>query len=590
MIIEWIKIKGFRNFDDEKIMLANQTLVIGANDVGKTNLITALRLLFDRSLSDKDLDLFESDYNVYTETDNIEITVKINEIQEDCLISVFKGDIKNQTVYLQYRNTKTGDYSICSGHSEETLQERNSRFYIKRLNMEYVNTNRNLATFMKREKKQILEDTKQLLPEEKMELDNTSTQEIKKYLNKVNEKVDNLNYVRESLNKVNSELSALAIHNEGKQLVFKNANSDFTKMLDNLELTYNTEDGALTIGGDGRNNQIFLATWISKQKNIETLEKVTFYAIEEPEAHLHPQQQRKLSSYLLENFSEQVFITTHSPYIATEFRPNKIVKLNSKGKSTKVAKGGCSNDIALNFNDFGYRLDAITSDIFFVNAVLLVEGPSEKLFYTALAKKINIDLDRLNISILSVDGVGFKPYIKICLALDIPFVLRTDNDIFSKSKDKVGYYFQAGISRVMGIYMELLQKHEEEELKEYWEKNHIKNEWLKECTKPDEATELAQHIIKEVKHNFNIYLSDVDLENDLVNSNLYASLQGFYNTLNTQDTIAKMQNAKAENMLKFLEKHFDDLGCLENEGISEPIKRIAEIIVTIDGDNNESDY
>lgn len=152
VLIEWIRIKGFRNFDDEKINFANQTLVIGANDVGKTNLIYALRILFDRSLSDKDLELYDSDYNVFTKSDSIEITVKINEVVEDCLISTLKGDLQNNTVYIQYRNTKSGEYSIYAGHSEETLEMKSSRFYIKRLNMEYVNTNRNLTTFMKREK------------------------------------------------------------------------------------------------------------------------------------------------------------------------------------------------------------------------------------------------------------------------------------------------------------------------------------------------------------------------------------------------------------------------------------------------------
>ncbi|HDU1432524.1 TPA: AAA family ATPase, partial [Staphylococcus pseudintermedius] len=77
MKIDWIKIKGFRNFDDEKINFADQTLIIGANDVGKTNLIYALRILFDRSLSDRDLDLLNSDYNVYTKSNSIEITVKL---------------------------------------------------------------------------------------------------------------------------------------------------------------------------------------------------------------------------------------------------------------------------------------------------------------------------------------------------------------------------------------------------------------------------------------------------------------------------------------------------------------------------------
>ncbi|MGV3224760.1 ATP-dependent nuclease [Staphylococcus hyicus] len=591
MKIEWIKIKGFRNFDDETINFANQTLIIGANDVGKTNLIYALRLLFDRNLSDRDLDLLNSDYNVYTKVDSIEITVKLVDVKEDCLITVFKGDLNEGTVYIQYKNSKNGEYSILSGPSEEALEVKNSRFYIKRLNMEYVNTNRNLESFMKREKNQILEDAKLQLTEQQTQEDGSAILKIKRGLQLVNKRVDRLNYIQQSLSKVNDELSSLAIHNESQELSFKNANSDATRMLDNLELTYSTQDGALTLGGDGRNNQIFLATWISKQKNIKSLEKVTFYAIEEPEAHLHPQQQRKLSSYLLEKFDEQVFITTHSPHIASEFKPDRIVKLYSKKKCTKVAKGGCSEEIKLEFDDFGYRLDAITSDVFFVNAVFLVEGPSEKLFYTALAKQLNIDLDRLNVSIISVNGIGFKPYIKICLALDIHFVLRTDNDIFSKTKKieekDVKFSYQGGISRVMGIYTELLQTENNRSLITYWGEHEVENEWQKNKTAPQAAINLANYIIPEAEKN-NIFLSKVDLENDLVNSKLFSSLKKFYNTRATTSTVKEMQKAKAENMLNFLKAHFNDLKCLADDKISEPLKRIKKLAEKVVSENEES--
>lgn len=152
MLIEWIKIKGLRNFGDERINFSNQTLIIGANDVGKSNLIFALRILFDRGLSDRDLDLLDSDYNVYTKANSIEITVKISNVTEDCLISTFKGDIQNGTVYVQYRNSKNGEFSTYSGHSVDALELKSPRFYIKRLNMECVNSNRNLSSFIKREK------------------------------------------------------------------------------------------------------------------------------------------------------------------------------------------------------------------------------------------------------------------------------------------------------------------------------------------------------------------------------------------------------------------------------------------------------
>ncbi len=68
--------------------------------------------------------------------------------------------------------------------------------------------------------------------------------------------------------------------------------SDAGKLLDNLTLSFSTGDNLLSIGGDGRNNQIFLATWIAKQNIQKECRPCNFfYAIEEPEAHLHPHQQ-----------------------------------------------------------------------------------------------------------------------------------------------------------------------------------------------------------------------------------------------------------------------------------------------------------
>lgn len=49
MILSSIKLKGFRNFKNAKINFSKKALIIGANDVGKTNLLWAIRLLLDRS-------------------------------------------------------------------------------------------------------------------------------------------------------------------------------------------------------------------------------------------------------------------------------------------------------------------------------------------------------------------------------------------------------------------------------------------------------------------------------------------------------------------------------------------------------------
>ena len=574
MRISWIHIKGFRNFDDEIIHFSDKTLIIGANDVGKTNMIYALRILFDKSFSEQDLELTDSDYNAYTNAESIEITVQMSDINESCLKSEFKDSIKDGQTYIQYRNSKSGTYSFSIGFSLDLLAEK-SRSYIRRLNMEYVDTNRDLFKFLKREKSKLLYIAKTQLEEKKSEKDREKIENIQKKLNAINKSVNSLNYIKNSLVSVNSSLVQLSAHNEDQCVQFVACNSDVQKMLDNLDLSYSSDDNPLSVGGDGRNNQIFFATWVAKQNNQKSLDHVTFYAIEEPESHLHPHQQRKLSQYLVNIFDEQVFITSHSPQIACEFTPERIVRLFTRKKLSHAANEGCSYKFKKSFDDFGYRLNAISAETFFSDGIFLVEGPSEVLFYTALAKEIGIDLDYQNISILSVDGVGFKPYVKICESLEIPFVVRTDNDIFTKTVSKTNYQYYAGISRAIGIYKET-HNDENDSLLDFWNTHKSENEWEKNESIPQEAKDLNTQI-RSLLALHNIYLAGKSLEEDLVHSELQGSLKKYYGTKAEDKLIKMMQTRKAENMLHYLSTRPKKLKSLENSDIAQPLIRISKL-------------
>ena len=107
MRIANIHIKGFRNFDDEKITFQDKTLIIGANDVGKTNLIYALRLLFDKSISERDLELSDSDYNAYSGTNQIEITVTIKRLWQYIVTRTVK-----ERSYYRYEDGKRVKHTV----------------------------------------------------------------------------------------------------------------------------------------------------------------------------------------------------------------------------------------------------------------------------------------------------------------------------------------------------------------------------------------------------------------------------------------------------------------------------------------------
>lgn len=574
MKIDKVHIRGFRSFDDETISFQNKTLIIGANDVGKTNLIYALRLLFDKSLNEHDLELSDSDYNAYSHADVIEITVYLSEIVEDCLLSAFQGAVKDGKLIIQYTNSKTDSYRILTGFSECTLSEISTRQYIKRLNMQCVDTNRDLFSFLRHERIQMLLLAKERLSPEATTADEEQIQHIQAGLDDINQRVSSLNYVSSALEEVNAELSALSIHNEDQSVQFVAGESEASKLLDNLVLAYSSADSPLTLGGDGRNNQIFLATWIAKQNIQKSIDHVTFFAIEEPESHLHPHQQRKLSEYIQGHFTDQVIITSHSPHIAAKFNPGNIVRLYSRNKFSYAACGGCNEFLKNTLSEFGYRMNSLSAETFFADGVFLVEGTSEVLFYTALSHEIGIDLDFLNISILSVEGIGFKPYVAVCNALNIPWVLRTDNDVFPKPTNAPTKHYYAGISRIMGI-LEEASLDGSEDLLAYWTEHKAENDWPCKSAAPKAATDLNVYIRRHAQA-FGLYVSVQDLENDLANSQLSETLKTHYNKRTVNTLVKAMQTKKATNMLDFLSAQQKALSVLKTDEIAAPIVALAE--------------
>lgn len=59
------RIVGFRNFKDITVNLNDKNLIFGANNIGKSNFMYALRLLLDRSLSENDIELEDTDFYAF---------------------------------------------------------------------------------------------------------------------------------------------------------------------------------------------------------------------------------------------------------------------------------------------------------------------------------------------------------------------------------------------------------------------------------------------------------------------------------------------------------------------------------------------
>ena len=571
MRLKTLYIKGFRNFKEATINFNNQSLIIGANDVGKTNLLYALRILLDRGFSDLDLELKESDFYAYEETNEVIITAFFNDIKEDCILSKMKGDISGDgKLVIKYLATKGEDYKFFCGKSDadEDLHEYAIPYYRKVLNIKYINSKRDFWGYINKTKNILLQQAKEDRSAETIDMDDALYKQISDKLKEVDSQIPELSYVKNATEQINEELNKLAIHNQEQKVVFDTASTDTDSVINKISITSKHGDKKLLIGGEGRLNQIYLSLWASQNRISEYSNEVSILCVEEPEAYLHPHQQRELARYLCQVLKGQVILTSHSPYIVCEFSPNSIMRLYKDDQETKVASDGCSSVIEEGFDGFGYRMSVIPAEAFFADCVILVEGQSELIFYKTLAKQIGIDLDRLNISILSVEGVGFNTYAKILGALGIYWVARTDNDIF-KIQHQDAYRF-AGIERGLELAKQScdLEETDEKVIDAYSCKIHG---FVDKNSIPSKVLEAADKL-RDVLANYDIFIADVDFETDLCNGPLKDALKEYYgDLLSDSSLIKKMKSHKAINIYDFLKNHKERLEALADDYIAKPL-------------------
>ena len=224
MILADITLKGFRNYKDAHIKLEKNTLIIGANDVGKTNLIWAMRLLLDRSLSDYDIEPRSSDFYVLEETNSFVILLHFTDITEECVLSKLRGKISDANeMYMSYnasRDPNTGkiSYTIKAGASVELLSDIEAHYYRKYLNIKYISCRRDLYAFISKERNFLFQNAKESRSTQEEEEDNTLLQEIKTKLQEANNLIPTLHYISKATNSINSELKEMSIYNNNQDV------------------------------------------------------------------------------------------------------------------------------------------------------------------------------------------------------------------------------------------------------------------------------------------------------------------------------------------------------------------------------------
>jgi putative ATP-dependent endonuclease of the OLD family len=453
MIIDRIRIRNFRNLADVELHLLPGTVLVGENRSGKSNLIHAVRLVLDPTLSASDRQLGRDDFwdglsdgteewDPMVAGQTIEVSIDIIDfLDEPAILTALCDALVEQEpprARLTYRFGPADDQQapggkpkyrgrIFGGDDDDRPIPSDLRGYLYVVFLHALrDVESDIGNWRRSPLRRLLEAAATAVPEEEL----TKVREVMKG---ANTQLNALAVIQELGGKISSRLLDMIGANQALDTELAVAPDDPLRAIRTMRL-YVDGDAHRNLASSslGTLNVLYLALLELglDQRLAEKDVAHVVWAIEEPEAHLHPHLQRLIFKRLLEvpSKARTTLVTTQSPHIASVASPKSLVVLRTVDGQTKVAAAHRAKLAEAEWSDIARYLDATRAELVFARRILLVEGYAEQVLVPVLAKAHGLDLDKLGISVCAIHGTHFTPYSRFCDALEIPWAVITDGD------------------------------------------------------------------------------------------------------------------------------------------------------------------
>lgn len=470
MRISRIVIRNFRSFEHLDVpVLAGTTCIIGENNTGKTNLLHAIRICIDSSLSSAYRALLPND--IHSKVDithptqvliGLEITDFAGKTNEEALVGAWQSKPGLARLIYRYRPKRDVREDLEAKEIVPGQLTRNDYHWEingggdPALDLAKIKWDEDVGSSIRfADLQSFLVVFLPALRDVESDLRQFRGSPLARLIDAMEIDPEEQEKLVDSLRKANEEIAAAPTIDVIAKAVddsFKKVTGPAFRMgidLGLAEPSFQSIVRALRIlltssamqkfdpssNGLGINNILYVSILIEYFHKRLALQKSAGQIIlfEEPEAHVHPQLQVTLFKALTA-LPFQSILTTHSTHITAHAGLESYIVLTQTGTAA-IASSVPTNNANLeepDIRDLERYLDATKSNLLFARKVMLVEGPAELFLIPALLKQVKgIDLDREGISVIPIYGVHFDVYAKLFSADSLPkkCAIITDGDL-----------------------------------------------------------------------------------------------------------------------------------------------------------------
>ncbi len=424
--IQRLVLKNYKRFKALELEFdPDLNILVGGNEAGKSSVLQAIDIVLSASRSKVESIGLEALFNVDCITDFLSGTRKIADLP-DLLIEVYFDDLQGRHDLDGRNNSKGADYlgikMVCKPVDEYTkeiqaiLAENHDNFPFEYYGVQFQTFTDEVLSPYKKPLRHLLIDSSLINNE-------YATREYTRSMYAAHASVAQRNshafeyrkakakFRDDVLKTMNTELSAYKFDIR-------------TSPKANVETDIIITEDEIPVDSKGKGRQCFIKTEFALGNQAHALDVLL---LEEPENHLSQMHMRMLIERIRASNKKQLFVATHSSFIATRLNLRKVLILSEVNPSRPASLKDLSTETA---EFFMKAPDNNVLELALCKKAILVEGDAEFILMEALYKisAPGCSMDADGIHVISVDGTSFKRYLELAKLLSIKVAVIRDND------------------------------------------------------------------------------------------------------------------------------------------------------------------